>query len=169
MSQPSSLDTPCELTLWAETASDLMMPNPMSLRADSTIREAITALIDHGFSAAPVIDEAGHPVGVLSRADILLLNRDWGLHALPVYYEQADLASHGAAHERQGFPIEKASQTLVRDIMTPAIYAVAPDTPAARVVQQMLALKVHRLFVVEADGTLVGVISALDVLRHLRP
>jgi CBS domain-containing protein len=31
----------------------------------------------------------------------------------------------------------------------------------------MVALKVHRLFVVDADGVLVGVISALDVLRHM--
>jgi len=42
-------------------------------------------------------------------------------------------------------------------------------TPAGKVVAQMLALKVHRLYVVERDGTLVGVISALDVLRHLQP
>jgi hypothetical protein len=32
----------------------------------------------------------------------------------------------------------------------------------------MLALKVHRLFVVGGDGVLVGVISALDVLRALQ-
>jgi predicted transcriptional regulator len=29
-------------------------------------------------------------------------------------------------------------------------------------------LKVHRLFVVDRAGVLIGVISALDVLRHLR-
>jgi CBS domain-containing protein len=52
--------------------------------------------------------------------------------------------------------------------MTPAIFSVAPDTAASRVVEEMLALKVHRLFVVDSDGTLVGVITALDVLRHLR-
>jgi predicted transcriptional regulator len=33
----------------------------------------------------------------------------------------------------------------------------------------MLNWKVHRLFVVDRDGVLVGVISALDVLRRLRP
>jgi CBS domain-containing protein len=32
----------------------------------------------------------------------------------------------------------------------------------------MLGLKVHRVFVVNGGGVLVGVISALDVLRHLR-
>jgi CBS-domain-containing membrane protein len=39
--------------------------------------------------------------------------------------------------------------------------------PAAKVVEQMLALHVHHLFVVDADGVLTGVISTLDVLRHL--
>ena len=36
-----------------------------------------------------------------------------------------------------------------------------------RVVEDMIRLKVHRLFVVEKDGTLIGVISSLDVLRRL--
>jgi CBS domain-containing protein len=44
---------------------------------------------------------------------------------------------------------------------------VAPDTLAGKVVSEMVSLKVHRLFVVDDDGILVGVISALDVLRHL--
>jgi len=35
------------------------------------------------------------------------------------------------------------------------------------VVEDMIRLKVHRLFVVEKDGTLIGVISSLDVLRRL--
>ena len=52
--------------------------------------------------------------------------------------------------------------------MTPAVFAVRPETPTEEVISQMLSLMVHRLFVVASDGVLVGVISALDVLRHLR-
>ena len=37
-----------------------------------------------------------------------------------------------------------------------------------RVVSDMLGLHVHRLFVVDAAGVLVGVISTMDVLRHLK-
>jgi hypothetical protein len=37
------------------------------------------------------------------------------------------------------------------------------------VVEDLLTLKVHRLFVTDAAGVLVGVISALDVVRRLRP
>ena len=55
----------------------------------------------------------------------------------------------------------------VSELMTPAIFSVSPDTPAANVIREMLALNVHRLFVVDADGVLVGVISPLDILRCL--
>ena len=51
--------------------------------------------------------------------------------------------------------------------MTPAVFAVAPDTPIHRVVSDMVGLHVHRLFVVDEVGVLVGVISTMDVLRHL--
>ena len=51
--------------------------------------------------------------------------------------------------------------------MTPVVFCVSPDAPASRVVREMIELKVHRLFVVDEIGTLVGVISVLDVLRHM--
>jgi len=158
------------LTLWAESAADLMMTNPMSIRANATVRETIEMLTEHGFSAAPVIDKAGRAVGVVSRADILVHDREKGKNAGSAsYYEQADLTTRAGERLGVGFHIQAMESTLVRDIMTPAVFSVRPDTPAAKVVEQMVALKVHRLYVVEPDGTLVGVISAQDVLRHLRP
>ncbi len=51
--------------------------------------------------------------------------------------------------------------------MTPAVFCVHADTPAAKVVDKMLALNVRRLFVVDDAGVLVGVVSAFDVLRGL--
>ena len=55
----------------------------------------------------------------------------------------------------------------VADLMTPAVFAVSEDTPVHRVVSDMLGLRVHRLFVVDDDGTLVGIITTMDVLKHL--
>jgi CBS domain-containing protein len=51
--------------------------------------------------------------------------------------------------------------------MTPVVFSVTPKTPGRRVIKDMVDLKVHRLFVVDDSGVLVGVISALDVLRFL--
>jgi CBS domain-containing protein len=121
----------------ADTAADLMTAPAVSLRDAAIIPEAVALLIEKGFHAAPVIDEAGRPVGVLSTTDILL------------------------------YAGEKSDRLPVREIMTPAVFAVTPDTPAAKVVDEFLALKVHQLFVVDKTGVLIGVISTLDVLRRL--
>src|SRR5262249_41992804 len=147
------------LGLAAETAEDLMTSNPVSLRDTATVTDAVALLTDKGFSAAPVIDAAGHPIGVLSRSDILTHDREKAARQPP--------ASDGTALA-QALP-GHSEDTRVRDLMTPVVFSVAPETPVPRVVQEMLALNVHRLFVVDRDGVLIGVISALDVLRHLRP
>ena len=81
------------LRLYAETAADLMVVNPISLRADANVREALVLLTDKGFSAAPVIDEAGRPVGVLSRGDLLVHDREKVDHPAPgaAYFYEQDL------------------------------------------------------------------------------
>jgi CBS domain-containing protein len=147
-----------------------MTPDPLSIRADATIREAVAFLTDKGFSAAPVIDGAGRPVGVLSRADIIVHDREKVeyLEPVPEYYDKGTVVAPTGESLADGFQVEKADVERVGDIMTPVVFSVTPETPARRVVENMLALKVHRLFVVDKDGTLIGVISALDVLKHIR-
>jgi CBS domain-containing protein len=151
--------------LEGQRARDLMSINPVSLRRDATVREAVALLADRGFSAAPVIDDAGRPVGVISRTDVLVHEREYVRHARLEDATDWDVFPRHAAHE--GHSVEVMDPTRVEDIMTPAVFTVAPDTPAREVVQQMLDLKVHQLFVIDDDQALVGVISALDVLRHL--
>jgi CBS domain-containing protein len=164
------LETPCRLSLQADTAADLMTTNPVSVRENATLREALTLLIDRGYSAAPVVDRTGKPVGVLSRSDLLVHDRETVEHLseAPEYYNKKELKAPGGEPLGSGFQVEKVDRTRVRDLMTPAIFCVAPDAPASRVINDLLGLNVHRLFVVDEMGVLVGVISATDVLRHLR-
>jgi len=156
-----------ELNLRAQTAADLMTPNPVSVRANAPLADAIALLADKGYSAAPVINAAGLPVGVLSRSDILIHDRETVCEAVqaPEYFEHADLPSGDRWPKDDRVAVMEEMQ--VRDLMTPVLFSVSPSTPAAQVVRDMLALRVHRLFVVDDDGVLVGVISPLDVLRRL--
>jgi CBS domain-containing protein len=156
------------MVLPAQTAQNLMNANPLSIRQDATVGEAITFLTDKGFSAAPVIDEAGRPVGVLSRADLVTHQRERGHSgAVPDYFQAADLAAGRTSPAGQLIPAV-SDRTPVRDIMTPVVFSVTPQTSARKVIEDMVGLKVHRLFVIDDAGVLVGVISALDVLRRLQ-
>jgi len=156
----------CPMILRAKTASELMTSNPLSLRDSATLHEAIAFLIDRGVSGAPVIDEAGRPVGVLTQTDVLIHDRETVDHVGPPEYDSGAPLSRAAWED---FQIEKVDTTTVADLMTPAVFSVALNAPATSVITELRELNVHRLFVVDENGVLVGVISALDVLRHLDP
>jgi CBS domain-containing protein len=164
-----STDVCTGLVLQAETAAELMTGNPVSIPAGALVGEAIVLLTERGFSAAPVIDEAGRPVGVVSRTDILVHERESEGHS-PSCQCQEDkigVARDARRFPHEGFHVQAVDRTRVRDIMTPTVLCVTPETPAGQVVRQLLKLNVHRLFVVDETGILVGVISTVDVLRHL--
>jgi CBS domain-containing protein len=156
------------LTLRAVTAAELMTPNPVSIRATASLREALLLLHDRNIDAAPVIDEAGRAVGVISRSDLLTHDRETAVRdgGTPEYYTRRD--PHPTSESSpEAYRFDVSDVTRVCDVMTGAVFAVTPDTPAASVVEQLLALNVHRLFVVGNDGILTGVITTTDVLRHL--
>lgn len=159
------------MALNAARASDLMRANPVSIREDATIQEAIKLLTDKGFSAAPVIDDAGRPVGVISRSDILVHQREKVdyLPPAPEFYLREELTTgRGEMLDDRFFQVESVDRTGVAEVMTPAVFSVSPDTPADKVVAQLIALNVHRLFVVDNTGVLVGVISTMDVMKNLQ-
>jgi CBS domain-containing protein len=125
------------------TAKDVMRQNPRSIHRSATMADAAEFLTSARVGAAPVIDDAGRPLGVISRTDIVRQLRTDGML-------------------RPNF----ASQT-VHAIMSPRVYFVLPSTPIKSVISKMLRRKVQRLFVIDQHGVLVGVVSAIDVLRGL--
>jgi CBS-domain-containing membrane protein len=147
-------------------AEEVMTANPLSLRDEATVGEAIAFLCAQGFSGAPVINAAGHPVGVVGRTELLRhATHDANERSLDeAGHDGASLMSDGLAGRPRSAPMER---TTVREIMTPAIVAVPRGTSLAHVVEKMLARCVHRVFVIDKTGALVGVISSADVLRVL--
>jgi CBS-domain-containing membrane protein len=130
------------LTLNAKTAAEIMNPGLVSLASSATVTEATRFLTERAYGAAVVIDDAGHPLGVVTKTDVLV-------------------------HARQRRPGLEPDDTPVTEFMTPAVFSVRPETPARSVVEQLLALNVHHLFVADPAGVIVGVISPIDVLQKL--
>src|SRR6202011_2496057 len=118
MVRPPNTTPGVRLTLDAVTAADLMSDNPVSIRAEASVMEAVAMLTDRGFSAAPVIDEAGRPVGVLSRADLVTHTREMTTCSarIPAYYEESP-ATVADETDASGLALEIAYSARVRDIM----------------------------------------------------
>lgn len=153
-------ETEERLSLRAETARELMTPNPLSIHDTATAQEAADFLYKHHITGAPVVDVAGRPVGVISMTDL-------------VWFQRAKDGHFPSPHEiyYRDVPAKRAAgQTLtrtVRELMTPAVFSVKPETPVREVLDEMYRSQVHRLFVIDSDGTLIGVVAAFDVIRDL--
>src|SRR4051812_27929988 len=158
------------LRLHAALAEDVMTPSPVSIREEVTVHEAVVFLTERRISAAPVINDTGRPVGVVSEADILRHDREHADHLYWLPQKEVDRELTLGSGEHLGgrpFEVEVPDATRARDIMNPVIYAVRRSAPIREVVRQLVTRRIHRLFVVDDDHSLVGVVTTLDLLSRL--
>jgi len=148
------------------TAADLMTSNPVSIRREASVAEAAVLFTDKAFSGAAVIDESGRPIGVLSCSDLLVHDREKSRTVGAPIDEPATLPADSEL-EDFGYQVVDVDRTTVSNVMTPMVFSVTPESSARRVMSDMVSFRVHRLFVVDKSGVLVGVISALDVVKGL--
>jgi H+/Cl- antiporter ClcA/CBS domain-containing protein len=125
---------PYELT----RVGDVMVRQVDVLSADLSIEAAITELEQGRHRIYPVVDAAGRPVGLVSRADALRWRR---------------------AGDQDG-------QTLGDQVSDAAIAVVRPDEVVGRAADMMIATGQGRIPVVEPEtGRLCGLITRKDLLK----
>ncbi len=135
-------------------ARDVMMSPVLSVREGHTIPELVTFLAEHSISGAPVMDARGKLVGVVSVADIAEDET------------RISRRSKSGAHDHGRGQRVKGGARRVSDIMTPTFFTVPDDTPASEIAKTMVVGHIHRLLVTR-NAHIVGIVSALDLLKLL--
>lgn len=141
-------------------ASDVMTSNVVSAKPDMTVSEVARLLVDKGISGAPVIDAAGHVVGMISEGDLLhreelgtdQRRRSWWL----------DLFS--SSNDAKDY-IKTHAQT-VQDVMTTPVISVDEDAPLSEVANILETRRIKRVPVTKA-GQLVGIVSRANLVQAL--
>jgi CBS domain-containing protein len=144
------------------TAKDVMNAEVLSVPPDLTVHELSVFLVEHQISGAPVVDQRGELVGLVSLTDIAESD------ALREDAPDPEAPRRRRARSREdlaGLRVHR-SDLLVRDIMTPTVFSVDPDTPVPEMARTMIAGRIHRLLVTEA-GRVAGIVTSLDLLRLL--
>lgn len=146
-----------------------VMSGPVeSVRADWPLTEVVRFFLDRHYTGAPVVDEEGRAVGVITLKDIARY-AEWHLEAEETQERLRDLAIAGAGVRepaREDMHIDRMSGAVARSVMTPAIEMVDPEAPLVEVLERMLERRIHRIFV-GRNGTPEAVISGMDVMRLL--
>lgn len=152
------------------TAKDVMNPNVLSVPDDWTIEELAQFLIDKAITGAPVADESGKLIGVVSLTDIV--QHDSLAEMRVRANEPHDYYLHGwedrlSPEEISSFHVEEKPLVTVREIMTPFVFKVDEQTPIQEVADTMIGGRVHRLMVTHNERV-VGIITTMDLLKVIR-
>jgi CBS domain-containing protein len=145
-------------------AKDIMHANVFTVMDDMNLREAAKLLVEEGISGAPVVDELGNLLGVISQTDLveyeLTMERKPTVEA-PFYRRTYD----DSLHPSRGFRIEELPPDTVKDVMTPFLITIEEDTPIPEVAARMATCGIHRLIVVDDDQQIRGIVTSMDVLH----
>jgi CBS domain-containing protein len=133
-----------------------MTKNPLTIDPDAPIATARATMIEREFRHLPVVDDAGHLVGMVSDRDL----RNAAI--TPVIEEYLS----PAARRRLRGADEALDRLRVRDVMRWGAVTTPPDAPVAQAAAVMFEARVSSLPVVEA-GALVGIVTERDLLRVL--
>lgn len=120
--------------------SDYMAANLITFKPEMEMRLAITYLVEKRISGAPVVDDHGNLVGVLSEQDCMKMALSAGYHE--------DLGG------------------LVKEFMSTKVVTIDADTSILKLAQLFIDSP-YRRYPVLQNNRLVGQISRRDVLRAL--
>ena len=149
------------------TAREVMTAGVEAIPQQLSVRDLATFLIDNEISGAPVEDDDGQLVGVVSVTDIARVTSEGGagIRERRTTFYMPDWEKLASPNELDELHLED-DDLMVRDIMTPTILAVDAHLPVSEVAKAMLEGHVHRLLVIE-DDRVVGIVSSTDLLQVL--
>lgn len=122
------------------SVGQLMSRTVFCLNVDTSLEDATRRLLEQGFSAAPVLDSVGKPIGIISKADLL---------------------------EAWSSASEDASAMVVGDLMIPYLTTIPEETPLFVAMNLFQHEGTHRLIVTNAAHQMVGIITELDMMTWL--
>ena len=145
------------------TAKDIMSSPVVTVTDTMSLKEVSRLLLTRQISGAPVLDEKGLPVGVVTLKDVVRSSPRGGNGISTSVGEQYVLKP---GRSKQDVIATMNSQVAdgVYAVMTPYVYRVEEDTSVLEIARIMTLAHIHRLFVSEGNR-ISGVVSALDMLK----
>ena len=153
----------------SKTVAEVMQRSVVSLSPDDSLLDAHRVLSEGEIHGAPVVDEVGEIVGVVSSTDLI--------RAVAEEHESAGFASHAGFQEGREFGPsiwtvpedfqDRLANRTVGEVMTKGACTVDATERASAVAELLQSRRIHRVWVVN-EGRPTGVVSALDLMPLVR-
>jgi CBS domain-containing protein len=142
---------------------DIMAKEVITVTEETTLKEAAGLLAKFRIHGLPVVDANKKLIGIVTEGDFF--TKDASNIFLPTFLDFIKGNDSSAANFAQTEEIEKMS--TVKDIMTKDCFFVSPEQSIDELITQIKEKNFNSMPVVDAAGTLVGIVAIMDVIKLL--
>jgi len=142
----------------------VMTTDVLWFKETDTVQTAYDELVQRGVDGAPVLNENGHLVGMLTTEDLLL--QETRLHYPTVISLFGAYLELPSSHRKFEENLRKAVGATVGQVMSDDPVTVGPDDTLETAATLMTQKDVSRLPVVDGEQ-LVGIVARADILRAI--
>ncbi len=147
-----------------KTVADVMSRDPIVVRAQTPLKEAIQILAERHISGLPVVDDGGKLVGIISETDLMWQETGVTPPAYIMFLDSVIYLKNPATYERD---LHKALGQTVGEVMSKNPISISPDKTLREAATVMHDRSVHRLPVLDSTGQVIGILTRGDIIRAM--
>lgn len=151
-------------------AREIMHRDVITVSAMAPIHEFLDLARKRGITGAPIVDETGRVVGVVSISDVTRYTSEHAGESTSLRnssvsdFYSVSLENIQDYDSMYGYVLEKTHSVTVREIMTDHVIAVTGNDSVQEVARLMVEKEIHRVIVMDQDH-MAGIITTTDILR----
>jgi CBS domain-containing protein len=142
--------------------SEIMSEPVISIGVDTSLQEAASLMLEHGFGCLPVVDSEGKLAGILTESSFTAKEKGVPFST----FRAPQLLGKWLSEADVEKIYSEARETRVSEVMTSPVVTMEEDDPINKAVELMLRHDINRIPVVR-DDVPVGVVARHDLLRLL--
>ena len=144
-------------------AKDIMTRDVITVKPTTTIEEMARIFIEKKVSGAPVVDDNGDVIGIVTENDLISQNKRLHIPTVVRLFDAFIMLESPSKIEKE---IKKMAAVTVSDICVRDVITVAEDTAVEDIATIMSEKKVHLIPVVEGKKVR-GIIGKIDIIKGM--
>ncbi len=146
-----------------QTIAEIMTKDVVTVKTETTLREIAVIFDERRFGSLPVTDNSGKLIGIVTASDLIEQGRSLHIPTVISLFDWVIPLGSEKSLERE---LHKMTAQTVGEILTTEVVTVSSTEPVSKAADVMSDNKLHALPVVD-NGTLVGMVSRIDIIRNL--
>lgn len=143
-------------------AKDIMTKDVITVHKDDVIESVIKLLLENNISGAPVVDDEGILLGIVSEGDLIYKSKKFHF---PLYFTILDSYIFLEQPKMIEEQISKMTAYKVESMMSTVVHSVKQEDTVEEIATIMNEKGVNRVPVVDENKKVVGIVTRKDIIK----